>query len=133
MNLTTWLRYGIASILLGATATIFAAAGDPPATGLDLGTLKPKPDAGTPGGSASAPGSLLPFGQPTLSKPKTAVEQNIVGAPVKTGVGTAIKSPLGGTKGVLGGPASSGTPGQPAADDASSADVVVKMPSNMKK
>ena len=130
MKPTTCLRYAIGSILIGAAACSFAAAGDPPATGLDLGALKPKSDAGTTGGTASAPGSLMPFGSP-LSKPKPAVDQNVVGAPVKSGVGTAIKSPLG-TKGVLGGPASPGAPGLPAADDTSSSDVVVKMP-NMKK
>lgn len=132
MKTTTCLRWAFALILFGATANTFAAAGDPPATGLDLGTLKPKPDAGTAGGPASGPGNLLPFGQSTLSKPKTAVDQNVAGTPVKPGVGTAIKSPLG-TKGVLSGPASAGTSGQPAADEPSNADVVVKMPSNMKK
>lgn len=108
-----------------ATTAARAAAGDPPPSSLDLGAAKPKQDATS---SVLNPGGILPVGQSSLLKPKTSADTSAMGAP---GVGTAIKTPIG-SKGVLGVTGANST--QPAQDDnTSSNDVVVKMPSNMKK
>jgi hypothetical protein len=115
-----------ALLLLGATATARAAAGDPPPSSLDLGAIKPRSD----NTSVVNPGGIAPIGQSPLSKQKAATDTGGAGS---TGIGTSIKSPLG-VKGVLGGPVTGGKSAQPAQDDTSSSnDVVVKMPSNMRK
>ena len=116
-------RITIAALLVAATATVRAAAGDPPPSSLDLGAAKPKSD--TP--AAKSPATVVPIGQSLLSKQKAAAE---AGAAPGTGIGSAVKSPLG-VKGILGGPAAGAKPAQE--DAATSNDVVVKMPSNMKK
>jgi hypothetical protein len=117
------------SLLVAVAAGARAAAGDPPPSSLDLGAAKPKPEAS----SALNPGGILPIGQSPLTKQKTTTDAGAVGTTGSPGVGTAIKSPLG-SKGVLGSLATGGKSAQPAPDDpAASNDVVVKMPSNMKK
>ena len=121
MNAIT--RITIAAVLIAATATALAAAGDPPPSSLDLGASKPKSDAT----AAKSSTTVVPIGQSLLSKQKAAAD---AGATPGTGIGSAIKSPLG-VKGILGGPAAGAKPAQE--DAASSNDVVVKMPSNMKK
>ncbi|MBK7470345.1 MAG: hypothetical protein KAX84_01790 [Burkholderiales bacterium] len=108
-------------MLVAATATVRAAAGDPPPSSLDLGASKPKADTTV----AKSPAAVVPIGQSLLSKQKAAAE-----AGAAPGIGSAIKSPLG-VKGILGGPATGAKPAQE--DAATSNDVVVKMPSNMKK
>ena len=120
---------GILSVLFAVAATVRAAAGDPPPSSLDLGAAKPKPNAG----SVPSPSSILPIGQSPMSRQRSATDTGAAGTSGTQAVGTAIKSPLG-NKGVLGSPVSSGISPQSTADDtASSSDVVVKMPSNMKK
>ena len=116
------------SLLLAVAASLAQAApGDPPASSMDLGAIKPKSDTT----SASTPGGIQPIGQSMLSKQKAAADAANATAPVKTGMGTGIPSPLG-AKGVLGGSSAAGASAQQ--DTApSSNDVVVKMPSNMKK
>ena len=126
MNPKTCMRIATVSILVAAAVAARAAPGDPPPGSLDLGAAKPKSDT-----SSAAPGSLIPASPSQLLKQKSAAETSTTGNASSAGVGTAIKSPLG-TKGVLGSPV---TGGKPAAQDdpATSNDVVVKMPSNMKK
>ena len=121
MNAKT--RSTIAILLIAAAETVRAAAGDPPPSSLDLGAAKPKSE----GPATKSPAVGVPIGQSLLSKQKAAAETS---AAPGTGIGGAIKSPLG-VKGILGGPAAGAKPAQE--DPASSNDVVVKMPSNMKK
>lgn len=120
------LRITTVTLLIAAAANAQAAAGDPPPGSLDLGAVKPKAQTAT----APGPGSVAPIGQSPLAKQKSAASPGGIGS---TGIGSAAKSPLG-IKGVLGGPV---TAGKPAAteqgDAASSNDVVVKLPSNMRK
>ena len=119
--MNTIKRITIAAVLIAATTTALAAAGDPPPSSLDLGAAKPKSDAT----AVKSPAAVVPIGQSLLSKQKAAAE-----AGAAPGIGSAIKSPLG-VKGILGGPATGAKPAQE--DAATSNDVVVKMPSNMKK
>ena len=129
MNSKTCVLAVTASLVIAAAVTARAAAGDTPASGLDLGAIKPKSDTN----SATNPAGILPVGQSPLSKQKAATGTTATGGAGTTGAGTAIKSPLG-TKGVLGGPATGVETAQPAQDDAASSnDVVVKLPSNVKK
>ena len=122
--MNTIKRITIAAVLIAATATALAAAGDPPPSSLDLGAAKPKSDAT----AVKSPAAVVPIGQSLLSKQKAAAD---AGATPGTGIGSAIKSPLG-VKGILGGPAATGA--KPAQEDAATSnDVVVKMPSKMKK
>ena len=123
MNPKACILAATACLLAAAVMTARAAAGDPPPSSLDLGAAKPKSDTS----SVLNPGGILPVGQSPLLKPKTTTDTPATGS---TGIGTAVKSPLG-TKGVLGGPVSSSKSAPD--DNASSNDVVVKLPSNMKK
>lgn len=109
------------SLLAGA-----ARAAEPPTGSMDLGALKPR----TIDTTSTATPVTTPIGQSPLSKLKTNSDK---GTPGSTGIGGSISSPLG-TKSILGNSATGGKPAQTAPDDAaSSTDVVVKMPSNMKK
>jgi len=128
MRPKTRILIAAASLLIGASAMVRAAAGDPPPSSLDLGAAKPKAKPDT--GSVAVTGGIAPIGQTPLSKQKAAAEAGTPGAAGNAGVGTTVKSPLG-TKGVLGAPVAGGKPAQD--DAASSGDVVVKMPSNVKK
>jgi hypothetical protein len=123
MNPKICILVAAACLLVAAVMTARAAAGDPPPSSLDLGAAKPRSDAS----SVLNPGGILPVGQSQLLKPKTTTDTSATGSP---GIGTAVKSPLG-TKGVLGSPVSGAKSTQD--DTASSNDVVVKLPSNMKK
>ena len=115
--------------LASAAALLIAGAvraADPPTGSMDLGALKPKSDAA----STSTP-VVTPIGQSPLNKLKANNDKGTAGT-TGTGIGSSITSPLG-TKGTLGSAVTGGKPAQPAQDDAASTDVVVKMPSNMKK
>ncbi len=115
----------VAFLLIAGMSTAGAAAGDAPIGSMDLGGLKPKSDA--PSGTNQA---STPIGQSPLNKAKPTTE---AGAAGPGGIGSSIKTPLG-SKGILGDPVTGGKTSQPAQDDsASSNDVVVKLPSNMKK
>ncbi len=121
------LRTTTVTLLIAAAANAQAAAGDPPPGGLDLGAVKPKAQTAA---AAAGPGSVAPIGQSPLSKQKSAASPGGIGS---TGIGSAAKSPLG-IKGVLGGPVTAGKPAAAEQGDTSSSnDVVVKMPSNMRK
>jgi hypothetical protein len=109
MNSKAWILSATAFLLFAAAVTVRAAAGDPPTSSLDPGAVQPKSDTL----STVNPGGILPVGQSQSSKQKASTDTSATGTPSKTGVGTAIKSPLG-TKGVLGGPVTSGTSAPPA-------------------
>jgi hypothetical protein len=129
MNPKTCIRIATASFLIAAAVTARAAAGDPPPSSLDLGAVKPKADTT----STANPGSLIPVSPSQLLKQKSSTDAGATGNASNTAVGTAITSPLG-AKGVLGGPLTGSKSAQPTQDEtAASNDVVVKLPSNMKK
>ena len=115
-------------LALAAAATLLIAgavrAADPPTGSMDLGALKPKSDTASP----STP-VVTPIGQSSLTKLKANNDKGTAGT---TGIASSITSPLG-TKGILGSSVAGGKPAPSVQDDAASTDVVVKMPSNMKK
>jgi hypothetical protein len=120
---SSYMKHAAAtSLLILAAPAVCGAAIDSPPGSLDLGAIKP--------GSASAPSTVAPIGQSPLLKPRTATDN----AATSPGVGTSIKSSIG-VKSGLGAPVTGNSkPAQSTTEDqASGNDVVVKMPSNMRK
>lgn len=121
MTFTT-LGNAIAAVMLLGAATVPVTFAQSP--GLDLSATKPK----TAESGAVTP-SPAPIGASPLRKPGEVSTGTTQGTAAPGGIGPAIRNPL--AKGVLG----AGPANKPAAQDdpAASNDVVVRMPSNMKK